>query len=103
MAKTPTAAPPVRTTLLVRERIEYGDEAFVEMVVWQLPISVPPSPHKFKYRLVYIVSGQRVLGYDNERGKGDHRHLGDQESHYRFLSVDKLLADFVADVNRLRS
>lgn len=83
--------------------VEYDDRAFAEMVVWQLPASVSPSPHKFKYRLVYIVSGQRVLGYDNERGKGDHRHLGDQESGCRFLSIDKLLADFVADVNRLRS
>ncbi len=62
------------------------------MVVWQLPASVPPSPDMFKYRPVYIVSGQRVLGYHNEQGKGDHRHMGSQESDYRFLSIEKLLA-----------
>lgn len=81
MAKTPSA------TLLVRERVKYGDGAFAEMVVWQLPVSVSPSPHKFKYRLVYIVSGVRMLGYDNERGNGDHRHSGDQESSYRSVSI----------------
>lgn len=97
MAKTPSAV------LLVRERVKYGDGAFAKMVVWQLPAPVPPSPHKFKYRLVYIMAGIRVLGYDNERGKGDHRHLGDQESSCRFVSIERSLADFVADVNRLRS
>lgn len=46
----------------------------VQIVVWSVPRPVPPSAHRFKYRLVYIRDGRRVLGYDNERGKGDHRH-----------------------------
>ena len=68
------------------------------MVVWRLPRPVPPSEHGFKYRLVYIVEGVRVVGYDNERGKGDHRHIGDTEAPYTFVDVPTLTADFMADV-----
>jgi hypothetical protein len=39
---------------------------------------------------------------DNERGKGDHRHRDDMETPYRFISLDKLLADFEADVEAFR-
>jgi hypothetical protein len=39
----------------------------------------PTSKSPFNYRLVYVVDGRRIVGYDNERGKGDHKHLGDRE------------------------
>ncbi len=64
---------------------------------------VPPTTHGLKYSLVYIVEGARVIGYDNERNKGDHRHFKGKETPYRFRSIEELLADFVADVERLRS
>lgn len=70
----------------------------MEIVIWQVPTPVPPSEHPYKYRLVYIVEGKRVVGYDNERGKGDHRHLGERELPYRFVSPQQLMADFMADV-----
>jgi hypothetical protein len=70
----------------------------VEMVVWQVPAPVPPSEYGFKYRLVYVRRAERVVGYDNERGKGDHKHLGQREMKYRFTSIDRLIADFLADV-----
>jgi hypothetical protein len=41
--------------------------------------------------------------FDNERGKGDHKHIGDVESRYEFESVEKLTADFMAEVQRIRS
>ena len=63
-----------------------------------VPRPVPPSEHGFKYRLVFVRDGVRVVGYDNERGKGDHRHLGDTERPYRFKDVPKLLDDFMRDV-----
>lgn len=75
----------------------------VEMVVWALPKPVPPSSHKFKYRLVFVRAGQRIIGYDNERGKGDHKHLGDTQMTYRFKDIDTLIADFVADVEKQSS
>jgi hypothetical protein len=92
----------MKAELLIRERVVYPDGALVEMVAWRLPSPNRPSRHRFKYRLVYIVSGRRVLGYDNERGKGDHRHVDDREEAYTFSSIEKLLADFTAQVEALR-
>lgn len=68
------------------------------MVIWQLPAPVSPSEHAFKYRLVFVRNGERVVGYDNERGKGDHRHLGKTEVPYRFVDETRLLNDFWQDV-----
>lgn len=70
----------------------------VEMVVWQVPQPVPPSEHSFKYRLVFIRENKRVVGYDNERGKGDHKHLGTLEVRYKFVDIETLMADFIRDV-----
>lgn len=88
--------------LLIRERIVYPDGALAEMVVWRVPSPVPPGTHGFKYRLVYVVGGERILGYDNERGKGDHRHVHGTETPYEFTSIDELLASFVAEVEEER-
>lgn len=91
-----------KAELLVRERIVYPDGALVEMVVWRVPSPVPPATHGFKYRLAYIVDGERIIGYDNERGKGDHRHFRGAETSYELVSIDELLADFVAEVEKER-
>ena len=74
----------------------------IELVVWRLPRPVPPSTHGFKYRAAYVVGGVRVLGYDNERGKGDHRHVGGRELPYTFTSVEQLVEDFIAAVDAAR-
>jgi Family of unknown function (DUF6516) len=71
---------------------------FIEIVIWSVPRPVPPSEHGFKYRLVFVRNGQRVVGYDNERGKGDHRHLRGTEEPYSFKDVSTLLQDFMNDV-----
>ena len=60
------------------------------------------SAHKLKYSLFYGVNGKRLVGYDNERGKGDHRHIEDRQERYVFKTVELLMADFLADVRRLR-
>lgn len=92
-----------KAVLIIRERVVYPDGGLVEMVVWRVPEPVPPTEHGLKYRLVYVEDGERVVGYDNERGKGDHRHVRGVEQPYAFVSIDQLLADFVAAVNRERS
>lgn len=74
----------------------------VEMVVWRVPEPVPPSEHAFKYRLVFVRTGKRVVGYDNERGKGDHKHLGEREVRYRFVDIETLMADFLRDVEAMQ-
>ncbi|UZR30987.1 DUF6516 family protein [Methylococcus mesophilus] len=48
--------------------------------------------------MVYVVDGERRVGYDNERGKGDHKHIGNQEAPYRFVNPQQLMADFMADI-----
>jgi hypothetical protein len=87
----------MKAELLMRERrvLEVG---FVEVIVWGLPEPLSGSSHSFKYRLAYVVEGKCVLRYDNESGKGDHRHVGGKESTHVFVSVDQLLDDFLADV-----
>jgi len=54
----------------------------------------------FKYRLAYVVNSTCVLRYDNETGKGDHRHFGTKEGAYHFTAVEKLIADFQRDIAR---
>jgi hypothetical protein len=85
---------------LFRRRVVIAADAFAEIVVWRVQDPVPPSSHKFKYRLAYVVSGECVLRYDNERGKGDHRHAGGVETSYVFTTPERLMADFEADVTR---
>lgn len=58
------------------------------------------STHRFKYRLAYVVGGTCVLRFDNERGKGDHRHWEATEEPYSFSTPGQLMADFEADVRR---
>jgi len=88
----------MRARLLVDQRIILSDREFAEVVIWELPTPLHGSAHALKYRLAFVVSGQCVLRYDNEAGKGDHRHAGDRERAYRFQSIEKLLADFERDV-----
>nr|WP_149761244.1 DUF6516 family protein [Mesorhizobium albiziae] len=72
----------------------------VEMVVWRLPRPVAGSSHPYKYRLFFGRDGKRIVGFDNERGKGDHCHLDGKEYPYRFTSVNELMADFLAEVRK---
>lgn len=85
------------------DRGEYPDGAIVEMTIWRVPQPVAGSTHNFKYSLFYGYPGRRIVGYDNERGKGDHRHLEGREEPYSFSSVEVLVADFLSDVRRVRS
>ena len=84
--------------LLHRERLDFDDGAVVEMVIWQVPAPVVGSRHRFKYRLYYGRAGERIVGYDNERGKGNHRHRRGREERYRLTTVERLVRDFLSDV-----
>ncbi|HEX5373465.1 MAG TPA: DUF6516 family protein [Aquabacterium sp.] len=85
---------------LIRRRVVLASDAFAEVAVWRVPEPVQPSEHPFKYRLAYVVQGRCVLRYDNERGKGDHRHSEAEESAYVFSSPEQLMRDFNADIVR---
>lgn len=86
---------------LLNERVSRGDDAFAELRVYRLPSSVPGSLHLLKYSLALIIRGVCVLRYDNEAGKGDHKHIGDVEMPYSFTTPADLIADFWRDVDLL--
>lgn len=73
------------------------------MRVWRLPETSAERPHGLKYSLFYGRGGERVIGYDNEAGKGDHRHCRDRQEAYTFISLEQMIRDFQADVRRERA
>lgn len=93
----------MKATLVTRFKDVTPEGAILELVVWELLHPVPPSEHRFKYRAVYIVGGACVVGFDNERGKGDHCHQGDAEVPYVFKGVEELVEDFIAAVEAWRT
>ena len=91
----------MKATLIQRVRRTVGESAFVEIVVWALPKPIPGSSHTFKYRLALMVNGECVMRYDNERGKGDHRHIGNREEAIEFTTPEALFEAFETDVKRI--
>ena len=85
---------------LLRERHDLDDGAFAELRIWLVPQR--GSTHNYKYALAYIVDGEWVFRYDNEAGKGDHKHVGALELSYDFESPLQLLSDFWFDVDHWR-
>lgn len=90
----------VKAIELFCRRIVYSENAFAELILWRVPKPIAGSRHSFKYRLAYVVNGMCVLRFDNETGKGDHRHVGGKESSYTFTTPEKLIADFQREIAR---
>jgi predicted transcriptional regulator len=88
----------MRATSIAALKESRDDGSIVEIVIWQVPEAVPPSTHAYKYRLYYGKDGISRVRYDNERGKGDHKHVREVEEEYVFETLEKLLADFRSDV-----
>ena len=88
--------------LMLKDRRIVSEDTFVDMVVWRLPFPVPGSRHRFKYRLALVVNDRCVLRYDNEQGKGDHKHIGDDEMPFVFTTIQDLLNNFWHDVDNWR-
>lgn len=84
----------------MRDRIEFANDAVAHVTIWQVPQPLPGSQHPYKYRLAYVVNDECVLRYDNESGKGDHRHVGRSEAVYCFTGIRRLLEDFRNDIER---
>ncbi|MSQ72511.1 MAG: hypothetical protein EXR27_14650 [Betaproteobacteria bacterium] len=91
----------MKAVLRLRSRVVHPDGTLVEMVVWELPNATADRPHALKYRLFCGRDGECMVRYDNESGKGDHLHYGEREQRYRFRTWEKLMEDFLADVDRL--
>ena len=89
-----------RATVIIRERRVDSLGGILEIVVWRVPKPVPPSGHDLKCSLYYGRGGERLVGFDNERGKSDHMHIAGKERPYNFTTLAALLADFFAEVRR---
>jgi len=89
-----------KATLIADRKRKLPDGSVIQRVIWQVPTPVTPCTHHFKYRLVYIRNGVRVVGFDNERGKGDHMHLDGQEQPYTFTNIRQLVADFYREIKK---
>jgi Family of unknown function (DUF6516) len=92
----------MKAVLAFHDKQVLPDGSIVEMKIWEVPQQVPRSAHSLKYSLFYGRPGERLVGYDNERGKGDHRHLKGKEEPCTFTTPEQLIADFLADVRHLR-
>jgi hypothetical protein len=84
-------------------RNEFQNGTLLVIRVWLVPTPVPPSPHRFKYSFFLGRSGERLVLFDNERGKGDHKHIRNVESSYHFESIEKLTADFMATLRAVQA
>lgn len=83
-------------------RVRLDDSYILALRLWRVPSPVLPSTHSFKYALFYGRDGERVVLFDNERGKGDHKHILEVESFYEFTTPDKLIEDFEAAVRTVQ-
>jgi len=66
----------------------------VEIRIWSVPAS-HKRPHGYKYSLVYIKSGNRIVGYDNAEGKGDTDIMETKRSHMGFRVSRNFLKIFI--------
>jgi len=88
---------------LESQKLVLDDGAIIQIRVWRLPSATRERPHRLKYSLFYGRPGERIVGYDNEIGKGDHRHYRDREEPYRFTNYETLIRDFMNDVRKERN
>jgi uncharacterized protein DUF6516 len=90
----------MQAKLIYRNKI-VTEEYITEYVIWALPRVTTDRPHGLKYRLYHGTrSGKCIVRYDNESGKGDHKHILDREVHYHFKDVEQLMDDFKDDIEK---
>ena len=90
----------MRARLIDKRQVRLPGGTKAEYVIWEVPTPVPGSDHTYKYRFYFGPPGERWIGYDNERGKGDHRHIDGREERYVFRGLDQLVDDFWDEVAR---
>ncbi len=91
----------MKAKLVYHVKEYHADGSIQEIKIWEVTTS-KEKPHSLKYSFAYIVEGERVVGYDNAEGKGDHRHIQGREYPYEFQGLDKLWSDFQTDIQRMK-
>lgn len=87
--------------LVINRKITLDDGSIIQAVIWTLPIPLKGSPHRYKYRLYYGRNGECIVRFDNEQGKGDHKHIMGEEAPYIFTDIPKLLEDFRNEIEHV--
>ncbi|MGN6490169.1 MAG: toxin-antitoxin system TumE family protein [Devosia sp.] len=87
----------VKAVLKLADKSPLRHGARVQLVAWQVPKPLRGSRHNYKYRFALIVNDVCVMRYDNEAGKGDHRHVGNREFPYDFVGLERARHDFMAE------
>lgn len=83
-----------KATLIIDRKVNRVDGSIIQAIVWELPVPLMGSLHRFKYRLYFGKGGNCFVRFDNEQGKGDHMHINGIESAYLFKNIPTLLKDF---------
>ena len=88
-----------RARLLLSSKLTLESGYVQEITVWEMPASAK-YPGQVRYRLALADphTGCLALLYDNHWPKGHHVHFGEAETPYRFISVERLLHDFLKQV-----
>ncbi len=86
---------------IVEERNELGPDEFVEFRVHEVPRSAFFS-EGIKYSMSYVRKGNCILRYDNERGKGHHKHFNGEESDTEFAEINTHMKKFLQEVAEIR-
>lgn len=76
------------------------DGSLIEMKIWEVPRS-QKNPQGVRYSLFWIKNGETIVGYDNHYPKGHHRHYGNKQEPYEFVTIEKLIGDFLEDHRRI--
>ena len=94
---------PNKATLILDSKTILEDGRLIQRKIWQLATSDSSHKHGFKYSLYCGNSGVTIVRYDNETGKGDHKHIGSAETEiaYVYKTLQQLLIDFVSDIEHL--
>jgi len=89
----------VKATPLRDFKRTLSNGATLQIIIWILPDPTKHYSHALKYRLNYsLPDGTSLVRYDNHIPKGDHKHIKEIEQPYKFVSEEKLIADFLADI-----
>ena len=89
--------PYMKAVLVLHDKYTRPNGNVVEMKSWKVP-TAKDKPHGYKYSLVYLAKGKRIIGYDNAEGKDNHRHFKGKEGPYNFRGVTALINDFYTDI-----
>ena len=92
----------IKAALIYRKTEIRADRIELEMVIWQLPAPTPDRPHGLKCRLWAGRDDKTLVRYDNEAGKGDHKHVGRVEVPYAWQDMSARVEDFLNYVEALK-